>query len=405
VKKVLIIADEFPPVGGPGVQRTLKFTKYLQTFNYLPYIFTRSSENILLKDDSLLSEIPSNIEVIRTRPYDFQHKRNILYKFIYFILLIPDGRVIWYLKSRKILLNTIKKIKPDIIYSTSFPYSNHLLALYATRRISNLKWVADFRDEWTNNPYFKHNFIRAFIERRMEKKIMQRADKLIANTPIMEKNFIKSYPFTATKFNMIPNGYDKSDYINLNTVKKDNKTFTITYTGSFYGSRKPDFFLEALANVVKIEPNIKTVFIGNIKQEQINLLVNQLNIASHIEFIPYLPHKKSIKKLIQSDVSLLIEGKDNIPFYTGKVFEYMYLENPILAIIPKNGAAAQLITRTNTGIVCDSEDIYNIEAAIIKLYNDWKNNTNSTNRNIQEIEKYDRIYLTKQLVNLFNDIL
>lgn len=404
MKKVLIIADEFPPVGGPGVQRTLKFTKYLQTFNYLPYIFTRSSRNILLKDDSLLDEVPSNIEVIRTRPYDFQYKKTLLNKIMYFILLIPDGRVIWYLKSRKTLIATINRIKPDIIYSTSFPYSNHLLALYATKKIKNIKWVADFRDEWTNNPYFNHNFIRTFIERRIEEKIMKRANKLIANTPIMEQNFIKSYPFTSNKFNVIPNGYDKSDYKNLHIPKKDKKVFTITYTGSFYGSRKPDYFLKALANVVQTKSNIKVIFIGNIKQAQIKLLINQLNITSHIEFISYLPHKESIKKLMQSDISLLIEGKDNIPFYTGKVFEYMYLENTILAIIPKNGAAAELITRTNTGIVCDSEDISHIEASILKLYNNWENNLNS-NRNMQEIEKYDRIYLTKQLVNLFNDIL
>lgn len=411
MKKVFIIADEFPPVGGAGVQRTLKFTKYLQKFNFLPYIFTRDTNNILLKDDSLLLEVPSNVEVFRTKSYDFQHKSNIFYKALYYKLLIPDGRFIWYLLSRKKMVKEIKRINPQIIYSTSFPYSSHLLALYAQKKFKDIMWVADFRDEWTNNPYFNHNSFRSFIEKRLEKKVLKNANKLITNTPIMMDNFIKSHPFTKDKFTVISNGFDPTDYGNLLTNKKKNEIFTITYTGSLYGRRKPDTFLIAYGNLInngKIDKNkVMVNFIGNIKKENIIEFSKRLHILENVNLISYLSHKECIKKLSQSDVSLLIEGKGkgSNAFYTGKIFEYMYLDNPILGVIPKKGAAANLIRETNTGIVCDFDNIGEIEEAILMLYNNWKNNEVNSYSSEKNIDKYNRINLTEKLIDIFNSIL
>ncbi|MBN2853585.1 MAG: glycosyltransferase family 4 protein [Clostridia bacterium] len=405
MKKVLIIADEFPPVGGAGVQRTLKFTKYLQHFKYMPTVFTRDEYDISLKDESLLSEIPFNVEVIRTRPFDFLHQNNLISKIIYYKLLIPDGRFLWYFFSRKALLRQVKRVSPDILYSTSFPYSDHLLGLYVKKKMKNIKWVADFRDEWTNNPYFKYSKFRTSIEKKLEKKILANADSLITNTPYMRDNFIESYPFIKDKIAVIPNGYDQEDYHDMSLNHENNHIFTITYTGSLYGSRKPDSFLQALSSVKDKLPNMKVVFIGNIKSDQIKKLLSQLNLEDSVEFIPYLPHKECIKKLSSGHVSLLIEGKENIPFYTGKLFEYMYVSHPILAVIPENGAAADLIRETGTGLVCDCEDINAISSALIKLYGDWEKNVASVLRNESEIEKYSRKHLTEKLVDIFNSIL
>ncbi len=405
MRKVLLIADEFPPVGGAGVQRTIKFVKYLRKYGYEPIIFTRGDNHIALRDDTMVKEIPNNVVVIRTKPYDLLYQNKLIHKALYYKLLIPDGRWLWQLFSRKILLEVIKKYQPELIYSTSFPYSDHLLAKYVKKKMPHIPWVADFRDEWTNNPYFHYNIIRRLIEKKQEKNILSKCDSLITNTPFMGDNFIKSYPFIKDKMHIIPNGYDPDDYANLVKSKDKNKNMMITYTGSLYGNRKPDAFLQAFANCIDTCPNMHVTFVGQINSEQIKPLIDDLKINNNVSFVSYLPHKDSIKKLYESDVSLLIEGKGNLPFYTGKIFEYMYLSNPILAIIPYNGAAAQLIRQTRCGVVCDLSDNQGIKDAIVSLYKKWEQGTLLMDRNIKEIDKYHRSQLTKQLATIFDDIL
>ncbi len=405
MRKVLLIADEFPPVGGAGVQRTIKFVKYLRKYGYEPIIFTRCDNHILLRDDTMVKEIPRDVVVIRTKPYDLLYQNKLIYKALYYKLLIPDGRWLWQLFSRKKLLKVINKHKPDLIYSTSFPYSDHLLARYIKKKIPNLPWVADFRDEWTNNPYFHYNIIRRLIEKKQEKSILSKCDSLITNTPFMGNNFINSYPFIKNKINIIPNGYDPDDYDNLIKNKEKNKKMMITYTGSLYGNRKPDAFLKAFASCLTTCKKMHVTFVGQINQKQIMPLINDLKINKQVSFLSYLPHKDSIKKLYEGDVSLLIEGEGNLPFYTGKIFEYMYLSNPILAVIPENGAASQLIKQTNCGVVCDLNDNKAIKLAIISLYEKWEQSDLQMDRNTVEIAKYHRSQLTKQLTRIFDSIL
>ncbi|MCK5811972.1 MAG: glycosyltransferase family 4 protein [Clostridiales bacterium] len=405
MKKVLLIADEFPPVGGAGVQRTIKFVKYLREYGYEPIVFTRGDTHILLRDDTLIKEIPKDVVVIRTKPYDLLYQNKLLKKILYYKVLIPDGRWLWQVFSRKKLLKAISKHQPDLIYSTSFPYSDHLLARYIKKKIPHLPWVADFRDEWTNNPYFHYNIIRRLIEKTQEKTILTKCDSLITNTPFMGDNFIKSYPFIKDKMHIIPNGYDPDDYVNLVKNKQKNEKMMITYTGSLYGNRKPDAFLQSFASCLVTCPNMHVTFVGQIIKKQIMPIINDLKINNHVSFVSYLPHKDSIKKLYEGDISLLIEGEGNLPFYTGKVFEYMYLSNPILAVIPKNGAASQLIKQTRSGVVCDLKDKQGINLAITSFYKKWQQGDLQIDRNTIEIAKYQRSQLTKQLVLIFDSIL
>lgn len=411
MKKVLIIAHQFPPVGGSGVQRTLKFVKYMRSFGYEPVVLTRDASKAALKDETLLSDIPDGIKIIRTKACDFNSYKG---AFKYFgkamgKILIPDAEIVWQLAARKRALNELKINNIDIIYTTSSPYSDHILGLYLKKHFPQIPLVCDFRDEWTNNPYFRRKWPRAKIERYSEKNVLSAADRLIANTPVMLSNFLRDNPDTRGKFHVIPNGYDDADFEGLKAIKPTNSKFTLTYTGLLYGKRKPDNFFEALKSAIDDghidKDKIKVQFIGNFKAEQLQNKIDLFNLRDIVTTFPYMKHKACLTELLKSDALLLIEpsGPGAEAFYTGKVFEYMNTGRPILAAIPYNGAAAQLISDTNTGLVADYNDINGTSEKLVLLYRCWRNNSKPFEPNISEIRKYERKELTKSLVTVFNN--
>jgi len=413
MKKVLIIAHQFPPVGGSGVQRTLKFVKYLRMFDYEPVVLTRDASQAVLKDETLLSDIPQSIRIIRTRAYDFAALQGVLKYFgkVLGRLLIPDSEVVWQMAARKKALQEMKSNAIDVIYTTSAPYSDHLLGLYLKKHFPGVPLVCDFRDEWTNNPYHRRKWLRARIERNLEKKVLSAADCLIANTPVMLANFLRDNPETRSKFYVIPNGYDDEDFVGIKNIKPSNDKFTLTYTGLLYGKRKPDNFFEALKIAIdqgRIDKTkISIQLIGNFKASQLQEKIDSYNLTNIVVALPYMKHRACLIELLKSDVLLLIEpsGPGAEAFYTGKVFEYMNTGRPILATIPYKGAAAQLIAHTNTGLVCDYNDIEGTVEKLIYLYNCWVDHLQPLEPNIAEVQKYERKELTKSLVTVLNNSL
>lgn len=405
MKKILIVAHQFPPIGGSGVQRTLKFVKYLRNCGYEPVVLTRDASQASLKDETLLSDIPDGIKIIRTRAFDFVNLTGIL-KYpgkLAGRLLIPDAEAIWQLAAHKKACELLKSLDIDVIYTTSAPYSDHILGLYLKRRFPGIPLVCDFRDEWTNNPYHIRKGLRAKIERSLEKKVLSAADCLIANTPVMLSNFIRDNPDTRDKFYVIPNGFDEEDFEGIKDITPLNDRFTLTYTGLLYGKRKPDNFFEALRQSIKQQlidkSKIMIKLIGNFKAGQLQDKIDSFNLSDIITLLPYMKHRDCLEELLKSDALLLIEpsGPGAEAFYTGKVFEYMNTGRPILATIPYRGAAAQLITHTNTGLVSDYNDIPGTIRNLAFLYNCWVNNTRPLVPNVSEVRKYERKALTKLL--------
>ncbi|QUH30141.1 glycosyltransferase [Vallitalea guaymasensis] len=411
-RKVLMVANQFPPMGGSGVQRSVKFAKYLPEFEWEPIVFTRESNKGLI-DESLLQDIPKDLKVIRTKSYDLNELGkpfNLVGKFISRKILIPDGDKIWYEKNKDILLEYIQGNDIDVLYTTSYPYSDHLLGLYVKKHMPDLKWVVDFRDEWCNNPYILdmgYSKRRMEKERRMEREVVDNCDYFITNTPLMLKNFLKDYNIEDKSY-VIPNGYDEEDFCDLSKdyVKKDK--LIITYSGSMYGRRKPDYFLQAvneLINEQKIDKDdILIRFIGNIPNKKINEINETYSLDGVVKYLPYMEHKKSIEKLIESDILLFIigEGKGAENFYSGKVFEYMNTNRPIIALVPPKGVAADVIRETKTGYISETTNVNNIKDLMLKLYTDWKNNTIQLQPNWDKIKTFERKELTKQLVTIFD---
>ncbi|MBQ6554056.1 MAG: glycosyl transferase, partial [Firmicutes bacterium] len=197
MKKVLIIANQFPPMGGSGVQRSVKFVKHLRSFGYEPVVFTREIGNMPLKDETLLKDVPEGVKIYRTKAWECVEMQGVMRVpgKVLGKIMIPDSARLWMENSKKEVLKVIKDEGIGIIYTTSAPYSDHLLGRYIKRKMPEIKWAVDFRDEWTNNPYTldnPYNPIRTKIEKDMEHSVLLEADMLITNTPIMRKNFIEN---------------------------------------------------------------------------------------------------------------------------------------------------------------------------------------------------------------------
>ncbi|NLM73684.1 MAG: glycosyltransferase family 4 protein [Clostridiaceae bacterium] len=416
MRKVLMIAYQFPPVGGSGVQRSAKFAKYLPLFGWEPVVLTRADTKMNLRDTSLLEELPKDLEIIRTPAYDLTVLPSILNKvgkFIAWKILIPDGEVLWMKKALPHAIERLSKGDIEAVYTTSYPYSSHLMGLELKKSFPDIPWIADFRDEWTNNPYLldnPHMPYRMKKEKEMECEVLREANALITNTPIMKENFVRLNPDLdlEKRMTVIPNGYDSDDFADLRGIDKNNSRFTLTYTGALYGRRKPDKIIEAIGKLVsagKIDKNkIRIRFIGSFKPEVIKELINRNGLEGAVDLISYMEHQQCIIEMVKSDAMLLIEGggPGSEAFYTGKIFEYIQTSNPILAVIPANGAAADIIRRTKTGIVCDWEDEKAIQQGFTALYEAWLKGDKIISPDNEEIARFDRKELTRNLAELLN---
>lgn len=411
-KRVLMIANQFPPMGGSGVQRSAKFAKYLPKFGWESVVFTRECKGGL-NDASLLKDIPDDLEIIRTKPYDLTQLKfplNIPGKIVSRKFLIPDADVIWYKKNKEQLLDYVRKNKIDVIYSTSYPYSDHLLGLYIKKHLKDIPWVVDFRDEWCNNPYILdmgYSKFRIKLERKMEAEVVNNCDYFITNTPLMLKNFLKDYDIEDKSY-VIPNGYDEEDFQELDHTYVKKEKFVITYSGSMYGRRKPDYFLEAVQSLInekKIDRDQLCIrFIGNFSNKQMTTISEKFNLKDVVTYLPYMEHKKSIEKLLESDALLFIigAGKGAENFYSGKVFEYMNTNRPIIALVPEAGVAADVIRETKTGLIAETTDVPKIKEVVYSLYNNWKSDNNVFQPNWERIKDFERKELTRQLSAIFD---
>lgn len=443
---MLIISYYFPPSGGPGVQRVLKFVKYLPEFGWQPIVLTVKDGDFPARDESLLEEVPSSVNVHRTdifEPYDLYRKLtgrkkgqavdvdNIeqgskkklsdkLAEFIRATFFIPDARRGW----KKYAVAEGKKIidaeKPDIIFSSSPPYTCALIAMelkqYAKRKHGlDIPWVSDFRDAWTDYLTTPDRwFLPKKIDKNYEKTTLDKADVVTIVASGMEDDFERKYPSISKKTNyvLLRNGFDSEDYSHVKNDIKKNDKFTVVYTGSMYGKRNPYYFLDTVSGLVssgKVDMNkIRFIFVGRLGGD-IHNYINNSPLKSAIETIAYVPHSESINYLMQADAMLLIidEDKYSKMILSGKVFEYLgtaLLTNKPIFAIAGEGEARDLINEVNGGGVVPHHHPEILEAEYLKLYNSFFENNTSFLPNNEAIKQYERKLLTKKLGDVFNKL-
>lgn len=435
MKNLLIIAYYFPPSGGPGVQRVLKHVKYLREFGWKPHILTVSNGQFPARDESLLKEVPEDIVIERTHiyePYDlyrlFTGKKkgsaidvNVIKKedqktgikdkiaeLIRATFFIPDARIGWIFTARKAVREMVEKYNIDAVYSSSPPYTCSLIGRYAKKKYA-LPWVAGFRDPWTgfiSSP--KRWFLPAAIDRHLEKSVFAKSDFVECAWKGIIKDALSKYPnLDKSKFIHVPNGFDSADYPQVE--KKRNERFILTYTGSMYGRRNPASLFAAIEKLTaekKIDPKeILLRFIGRFGTE-VQEMFNSVSFPDSIEIIPYIPHKESIRYLMQSDLLLLVvdESKESEEIVPGKVYEYIGTHNPVLAIAPSSSAIADLMDETQAGAIAHQSEIEKIGKIFLAFFNDWKGNRNTYSPNVEAINSYERKESAKKLAELLNQL-
>lgn len=412
--KLLMIANQFPPMGGAGVQRTSKFVKYLTKCGVSISVITKEVDGGL-KDPTLSEDIPSSVRIYRLKAYDLENGTGFLRipKKVLAKLCSPDSEIFWATKNRDRIFKIIEEEKPDILYTTSYPYSSHLLGLQIKKRYPDIPWIADYRDEWTNNPFHLDSRFRRMklnAERSKELEVNRHCDFLIANTRQMLDNFVKDTPSLKDRSTFIPNGYDEDDFRGLERTDRSDSKFVITHTGSLYGRRNLDEILDALKSLIdrgEVDKNrIELRIVGNVHEFVLDDYRRKYDFADQIRSYGYMPHRQSIEMLFESDALLLLigKGKGSGNFYTGKVFEYIRTGIPILGIVPR-GAAAELLEETGTGLTADPEDGERVAAIVKKMYDDRFSGAKSVSPSQEAVQKYSRECQAKQLFDIMLNVM
>ncbi|WP_051540287.1 hypothetical protein [Clostridium ihumii] len=436
-KKVLIIAHIFPPLGGSGVQRTLKFVKYLRLYGWEPIIVTVGNTINNIKDKTLILEIPKDIEIIRIDEKELMDindikevlelQKNIVNddkifqeylrkisnskKNINEVIFAPDYYILWANEVIKKINDEIDISEINNIYTTSGPYSDHIIGYYLKQK-HNKKWVCDFRDEWINNPMANYdiNTIEFKIECAMEKSIIKYADKIITTTELARENFINSYNIDEKKITMITNGFDEEDFETINIhANNENEKFTIIHNGMLYGNRTPISFINALRNLIeskKIDRNkIISYFTLTDNDDKYRDYVKSIGLSNNVKFIGQLNHIESLDKASYADLLLLIIGKEQKwkSVYSGKIFEYLKFNKPILALSPSKSIVEKMLVSTKMGENFEFEDEKGIEKYILKLYKRWQNKCNEQIK-IDNLSSFERKTLTMNLSYILNQL-
>ncbi len=430
-KRVLIITYYWPPSGGAGVQRWLKFAKYLRTYGWEPIIYTPENPEVPAEDHSLFKDIPEGIEVIKTNiwePYSsykrfvgrkkddkiktgflsekktpsFTEKVSVWIRGNFFI---PDARKFWIRPSVKFLTKYLKENPVDAIVSTGPPHSMHMIALELKRKL-NIPWLADFRDPWTNIDFYHQMMLTKRGDkkhRKIEQDVLRSADKLVT----VSWNWAKDFEMLGAKnMEVITNGYDPDDFLNISCKKGDK--FEILHLGSMNKDRNPLRLWETLEELCaqheKFKNALKITFIGQTDFTVFEALEKH-KLTDFVEKINYKPHQEVLQ--LAANAYVLLLPLNDTPHVSGivpgKIFEYLALRMMILCIGPVDGDSARIIREFNAGEVVGFKDKGATKMVAEKLFNQFINGENEPILN-PEIDKFSRKVLSGKLSKLLNEI-
>ena len=433
MKRVLIISYYWPPTGGSGVQRWVKFAKYLPSEGWQPVIYTPENPEQLATDASLEAEIPAEAEIIKTHiiePYELYKKflrksghskeavevnpvnaqnKSFLQKVAMWVrgnLFLPDPRCMWIRPSVSYLKKYLKDHPVDLIVSTGPPQSMHIIGMKLARQ-TGLPWIADFRDPWTRIFYFKHLSMTRTTERwhkKMEKKVLDAASAVVAVSPLVQQEFQE---MTQTTVELITNGFDECDFAGAACTEASegrDKDFIITHTGLFAADGNPSVLWETLRDKCMKDPvfkdRLKIKLIGK-TDRQITESIEAAGLGENLTDMGYQPHDKAVEE--QRRASLLILPLRKEPEYKavlpGKLYEYLASWRPVLGIGQPDGAMSMILNTTKTGVVFNWEDKASVSRFIDLC---WKNHLEG--RLVvddADISQFTRRNLTRRMAELF----
>jgi glycosyltransferase involved in cell wall biosynthesis len=431
MKNLLMVIPFFPPNAGGGVYRPLSFVKYLGDHGWRPTVLTMDSAAYWIADESLVPEVPSTCVVHRTKTLSGQavlsgvrrrggsaskEKRTqvrssrgfgVLRK-LGAAALMPDTYVGWYPFAVREGKKILGEGSFDAVYSTSPPETSHLIALHLSA-IAGLPWVADFRDPWMNLHLLPcPSPLHRRIHRRLEKRVCARASVVVTATPWHRDLILKSYPAMAP-VELIRNGYDPAEIDRLAGFAPPSDVFQIVHAGMLTQKRSAAIFLEALKAFLDEVPGARercrVVFLGPRESEN-DAAAGALGLADVVSFRDTVSHAEALKIERSSHVLVLI--KNNDPLYDGvvpgKLYEYIGVGRPILALAPEGDAAA-IVRAHGRGEVAPPGDVGKIAAAIETLYRKYRAGTLDTEYDLSPVSEFRRDVLAAKLAGLLDGLL
>lgn len=421
LKKALIITYYWPPSGGGGVQRWLKFAKYLRDFGWEPIIYTPKDPDFELKDDSLLDDVPEGLAVLKRpiwEPYQFYRRllgkkavqqqgvvsKNAdswLSKLAVWVrgnFFIPDSRVFWVRPSVNYLTRYLKTNKVDIIITTGPPHSIHLIGLELKKRLK-INWLADFRDPWSQWDVLDQLNLSESARashRKLENKVLSNSDLLITVSPRLLQSFIK---LGATNASMITNGYDY-EISSLSNSKPDK--YRISHIGLINKGRNPTGLWRCLEKLSKeidgFAEDLEIYLAGTIEAEVLETIKGYGDLKNNLINAGYRAHADVLQDYNKSEVLLLtINNTDNGKWILpGKMYEYMAFGKPILAFGPIDSDASEILVSAGYNKCLDYDNDEAITEFLRTSYESYK--TGGGSLKSPKVEKFSRRSLTKQLV-------
>jgi glycosyltransferase involved in cell wall biosynthesis len=426
MKKLLIITYYWPPSGGPGVQRWLKFSNQLVQLGYELFVVTVDpiKATYPVTDTSLLNEVSDQVKVVHTstlEPYalfkSLNRKKQVPYsgftnegpggfisslsRFLRGNLFIPDARRGWNRFALEKAAELIKEHHITTVITTSPPHSSQLVGFRLKKQFPQIRWIADLRDPWTDIFYYGKMLHLPFarnIDSRMEKQVLLAADHVITVSNYVKDLFLQKVPGASQgKFSVITNGFDPADF-NLTETEKDTGLFTIAYVGTLSDEYNLDGFIEGLKRITLPDhKKLHIQFTGNISPGWREKLEKQfqdiISVSGHTD------HKTAVSRMKQADLLLLVIPRieQNLGIVTGKIFEYMATLNPILGIGPPAGDASYILNETATGHMFHYPDAEGIASFIQQVID----NPFSFQPNHDAINHYSRRQLAQRLAELF----
>jgi len=399
MKKVLIIAYYWPPAGGPGVQRWLKFVKYLPDFDIEPIVYVPENATYPIIDQELVHQVNKNVTVLKQpikEPYKLasvfskkstttissgiikaEKKQSFIEKMLLYVrgnFFIPDARVGWVNPSVDYLSNYIKTNAVDVIITTGPPHSMHLIGLELQKRFA-VKWIADFRDPWTSIGYHKELKLTdksAQKHKDLERLVLTKADTILTTSFTTKQEFAE---ITQKPIHVITNGYD------IETIEKPplDEKFTISHIGSLLSKRNPHILWKALNEILQENEQFRSDFqlqlIGKVSSEIIDT-IKEFQLDNYLNVLGYVSHTEALKYQRSSQVLLLIEidSFETIGIIPGKLFEYMAAERPILAVGPKQSDVEKIIKDTNAGKYFNYDNLQEVKQYILDCYTNYQQN-------------------------------
>ena len=406
MKSLLMVAFHYPPYeGGSGVHRTLKFSRYLPQYGWRPIVLSADARAYPRTGKEQLCEIPAEAIIRRAFALDATRHLSIGGRYLR-LSALPDQWANWWLCGVLKGFNLIRKFGPQAIWSTYPIATAHLIAL-TLHRLTGLPWIADFRDSMTEDNYPRDPWSRSFYL-WIERRVVRHAAQLVFTAASARRMYMQRYQFlSADRCFLIPNGYDEEDFSAINSFRPmeiaDGRPLRLVHAGLIYSDdRDPRAFFRALSRLKSVGIISARTLIIDLRasgsEDLYRKLLHEFEISDIVHLLPPLPYKEALRDCASADALLLFQAASCNHQIPAKLYEYLRLRKPILALTPREGDSGTLLNKIGGAIIVDINDEEAIYQAIPSFLDSVKQKTLPV-PGLEIVERFSRKYQAAQLAN------